>query len=105
MDLPNLYWTTAKMFSTLCSLVGAPCDPGKAAYSMTQMALLGALIFIDFGRWSYSHMIMQEKGSKWANELNSIAQDKILPLGQAAKIVGKLNFANQLAHGRFGRVF
>ena len=49
VDLPNLYWTTPKMFTALCSLVGAPCDPGKAAYEMTQMAILGALILIDFG--------------------------------------------------------
>ena len=53
VDLPNLQWTTARMFNTLCNLVGSPCDNGKAAYSMTQMALLGALIFIDFGNWSY----------------------------------------------------
>ena len=32
-------------------------------------------------------------------------ENKVLPPGQAAKIVGKLNFANQLAHGRFGRAF
>ena len=32
-------------------------------------------------------------------------ENKVLPSGQAAKIVGKLNFANQLAHGRFGRAF
>ena len=47
VDLPNLRWTTAKMFSILCTFVGAPCDPDKAAYDMTQMALLGAQILID----------------------------------------------------------
>ena len=90
------------MFTALCSLVGAPCDPGKAAYKMTQMAFLGAQIFIDFGNWSYSHKILQEKANKWAKELSGIMKDKVLHPGQAAKIVGKLNFANQLAHGRFG---
>ena len=64
VDLPNLQWTTARMFNTLCNLVGSPCDPGKAAYSMTQMAVLGALIFIDFGNWSYHHRIMHEKAAK-----------------------------------------
>ena len=55
VDLPNLQWTAAKMFSVLCTYVGAPCDPDKAAYHMSQMALLGAQIFIDFATWSYSH--------------------------------------------------
>ena len=105
VDLPDLYWTTPKMFTALCSLVGAPCDPGKAAYEMTQMAFLGALILIDFGNWSYSHKILPDKAHKLANELRGIMEDKVLPPGQAAKIVGKLNFANQLAHGRFGRAF
>ena len=52
------------MFTALCSLVGAPCDPGKAAYKMTQMAILGAQIFIDFGNWFYSHKILPEKANK-----------------------------------------
>ena len=105
VDLPQIYWTTPRMFTALCSLVGAPCDPGKAAYEMTRMAFLGAQIFIDFGNWSYSHRILREKANKWAQELSDIMEDKVLPPGQAAKIVGKLNFANQLAHGRFGRAF
>ena len=105
VDLPNLYWTTAKMLNTLCDLVGSPCGPGEAAYCMTQMALLGALIFIDFAEWPYSHRIMPEKAAKWANEFKDIARARVIPPGQAAKVVGKLNFANQLAHGRFGRAF
>ena len=105
VDLPNLYWTTAKMFNTLCDLVGSPCDPGKAAYCMTQMAFLGALIFIDFDEWSYSHRIMPEKAAKIANEFKDIARARAFPPGQAAKVLGKLNLANQLAHGRFGRAF
>ena len=70
MDLPQIFWTTPRMFTALCSLVGAPCDPGKAAYKMTQMAFLGAQIFIDFGNWYYSHMILQEKANKWAKEFS-----------------------------------
>ena len=52
VDLPNVQWTTAKMLSILRTYVGAPCDPDKAAYDMSQMALLGAQIFIDFAKWS-----------------------------------------------------
>ena len=66
VDLPNLQWTTAKMFSILCTFVGAPCDPDKAAYDMTQMALLGAQILIDFSVRSYSHRILPDKARKWA---------------------------------------
>ena len=47
VHLPNLQWTTAKWFSILCTYVGAPCDPDKAAYNIAQMALLGVQIFID----------------------------------------------------------
>ena len=79
VDLPNFQWTTARMFNTLCNLVGSPCDP-KAAYSMTQMALLGALIFIEFCNLFYHHMIMPEKAAKWAKELQSIAEEGVLPL-------------------------
>ena len=80
VDLPNLYWTTAKMFNTLCDLVGSPCDPGKAAYCMTQMALLGALIFIDFAEWSYSHRIMPETAAKFLiNSKTSPEQESFPP--------------------------
>ena len=67
VDLPNLQWTTAKMFSVLCTYVGAPCDPAKAAYDMSQVALLGAQGFIDFAKWSYSNRILLDKAKKWAN--------------------------------------
>ena len=67
---------------------------------MTQMALLGAQIFIDFKTLSNSHRILPDKAKKWANEFIEIASEGVLPPGKAAKIVGKLNFANQLAHGR-----
>ena len=52
VDLPNLRWTSALLLSTLCLVVGAPCDPGKAAYHMTERTLLGAQIFIHFAKWS-----------------------------------------------------
>ena len=69
------------MYSILCTYVGAPCDPDKAAYHMTQMALLGAQIFIDFTTWSYSHRILQDKANKWANELIEIASERVPPPG------------------------
>ena len=90
------------LLSTLCSLVGALRDPDKAAYHMTEIMLLGAQIFINFAKWSYSHRVVPEKAKKWAEELRTIAAERQLHPGAGAKIVGKLNFANQLAHGRFG---
>ena len=62
VDLPGLRWTSSILLSTLCSLVGAPCDPDKAAYHMTQMVLLGAQFFIDLESWSYSHRVAPSSG-------------------------------------------
>ena len=48
---------------------------------------------------------MPEKAAKWSAELADFMKAGVLPPGRAAKIVGKLSFANQVAHGRFGRAF
>jgi hypothetical protein len=93
------------MFNALCELVGCPCDPGKASSSMSVLGFLGASIRINFIQWAYEHRIMPEKAVKWSAELEDFVLSGVLPPGQAAKIVGKLSFAVQLAHGRFGRAF
>ena len=69
VDLPGLYWSTTRMFNILCELVGCPCDPGKAASSMTELSLLGANIRINYDQWAYFHRIMPEKAAKWSAEL------------------------------------
>ena len=45
------------------------------------------------------------KQRDFAEELRTVAAERQLHPGVGAKIVGKLNFANQLARGRFGGLF
>ena len=105
-DLQGLQGTTPKLLNPLCLLIGSPCDPGKAAYHMTEMAMLGAQVFIDFATWSYHHRVALENAKWWAAELKEINGARQLNSCIGAKIKGgKLKFANQLAHGRFGRAF
>ena len=71
--LHNLQWTTATMFSILCTYVGAPCGPDQAAYHMAQMALLGAQICLDFANLFYYNRFLRDKARKWADEFKVIA--------------------------------
>ena len=87
---PGLEWNTPKVPTLLCDSLGAPCDPAKADYSMARLMVVGAGILINFESWSYHHRVVPAKAKQWAAELQEIVNSS------------QLNFANQLAHGRFG---
>ena len=83
-------------------LCGFKLDKGKEHHPSAHILLLGAQISID--RAGLTASVPEDRRNALIAELEKVLKAGTLTPGLAAKIRGKLGFAQSLMYGRYGRV-
>ena len=90
-----------RTFKNVCDLFGLPLEDSKEKTPSAGTELLGANIQFSPGHVQAS--LPPKKASTYQDELRKILSNNTLSPGDAAKIRGKLGFAQTLMFGRSGR--
>ena len=94
-----------KYISMVAQMMGIPCDEGKSADLMSEMAILGCKVSLNFSRRLIRVVITSDKTARYTQFITRILQDGVLTPSDASRLVGKLGFAVSTAADRQGRAF
>ena len=98
-------WNGSELIASLARLVGTPCDPDKAAHSMTSLALLGADVMIEATTMQPALRLQPLNAERYSRVVRRALETQELSPGEATQLAGKSNVATCVARHTIGRAY